>query len=171
MKSINHSLFVLYMCTILFYGCKAYSFSGTSLTKEIKTFSIDNCYSKVAMGPPDLSEILSTTLANMILQRTQLVQRLQEGDIQYDITITKFEFSPVATPANSEIGSVQRLTIDVEVDFRNNYDEKSSLKKKKFSQFADASENADIDAEEPRLIEEVFEKLADDIINASAANW
>jgi hypothetical protein len=159
------------MCTILFFRCKVYSFSGTTLAKEIKTFSIDNCYSKVAMGPPDLSEILSNALANTILQRTQLTQKLHEGDIQYDITITKFEFSPVATPANSEIGSIQRLTIDVEVNFTNNYDAKSSLKGQKFSQFADASENADVTTEESKLIEEVFEKLTEDIINASAANW
>lgn len=171
MKSINYPLLALYLIAAIFLRCKSYSFTGTSLGKEVKTFSIDNCYSKVAMGPPDLSEILSNTLSSMILQRTQLSQRLQEGDIQYDITIIKFEFSPVATPANSEIGSLQRLTIEVELDFSNNYDSKDSFKKKKFSQFADTSENADIVAEESRLIEEVFKKLADDIINDSAANW
>jgi hypothetical protein len=87
--------------------------------------------------------------------------------------ITSFKFDPVATGANSEesIGSIQRLTIDVEVDYVNNFDEEKSFKKKKFSQFADASADADIDAEEARLVEEVFDKLVDDIINATIADW
>lgn len=158
---------------VLFYGCKGYSFSGTNLNKKIKTFSIDSCDEKVAMGPADITDLLSHRIISTLIQRTQLSQKRSEGDIQFHFTIVSFKFSPTATQANNEesIGSIQRLTIEVEADYINNFDEKKSFKKRKFSQFADASASADLDAEEPRLIEEIFEKLADDVINATVADW
>lgn len=175
-KKIGHiALFIgLFSIPILLlYGCKAYSFSGTNLNKKIKTFSIDSCDEKVAMGPADITDLLSHRITSTLIQRTQLSQQRSEGDVQFNFTIVSFKFSPTATQANNEdsIGSIQRLTIEVEVDYVNNYDEKKSFNKRKFSQFADASASADLDSEEPRLIEEIFEKLAYDVINATVADW
>lgn len=171
MKSNKLLWLYLLMNASLVAACRAYSFSGTNLPVEVRTFSIDSCEAKVAKGPPDIAERFLKNFADSVTQRTGLNQRLQEGDVQYNITIVKFEVSPAATKAGGDTGSIQRLTIDVEVDYVNNLDEKSALKKKKFSQFADTSEGADIDAEESRLMEEVFEKLASDIMNETVTSW
>ena len=46
-----------------------------------------------------------------------------------------------------------------------------SLVGKYFNQYADMSGTASIDAEEPRLVQEIFDKLLKDILNASVNNW
>ncbi|MEL7064797.1 MAG: LPS assembly lipoprotein LptE, partial [Bacteroidota bacterium] len=97
------------------------------------------------------------------------------GDIQLEIVITQLKYTPVAPSAGSgndrDSANTTRLIIEVQVNYVNPKDEEASFSKKKFSQFADMQADASTDQEEPRLVEEIFTKLAKDIFNASVASW
>ena len=101
--------------TLLLQGCAIYSFSGTSLSSEVKTFSIQ-CLSEVALGPPDLSEKFIEKLSSELLQRS-LKQVETQGNIQFEAIITQFKYEPVA-PSSSEgkdKANKTRLTIKMKV--------------------------------------------------------
>lgn len=91
-------------------------------------------------------------------------------------TIVGWDLAPVAPTATgtSERGDVagqQRLTIAVRVTFVNTQDETQSFEKN-FSYWADYNpERTDLQTEEPRLIDEIFERIIFDVFNATVANW
>lgn len=155
-------------------GCGIYSFSGSSLSSEVKTFSIQPFQSNVALGPPDLAEKFTERLGKELLQRTQLSQVTTKGDIQFEGVITQFEYKPVAPTASSggnDQANKTRLTITVQVSYINPKDQEFTFSKKRFSQFDDMPASSSTDVEEPRLVEEIFTKLVKDIFNASVASW
>ena len=159
---------------ILLQACVFYSFSGSSLSSEVKTFSIKEFYSDVAKGPPTLAQDFSHQLGEQLLQKAPLNQVDKDGDIQFEGTIKGFSYTPVA-PTTGQGGfdnaAVTRLTITVEVDYINLHDKEFQFTKKRFSQYADMPADASIDAKIPELVEEIFKKLIEDILNASVTNW
>jgi len=158
---------------LLAQGCAIYSFSGLSLTPEVKTFSIQDFQSKVALGPADLAQQLREKLRGELLQKTPLKQVDSNGDIQFEGVITEFKYMPIAPSSNEQGGTASRtkLTITIQVSYSNAYDKEFEFDKKSFEQSADMDAHASVEAEEPRLVEEVLTKLVKDLFNASVANW
>ena len=64
-----------------------------------------------------------------------------------------------------------QLTISVEVTYKNPYNKTFEFTKKKFTQHTDIDANANLDSEEPKMVEEVLKKLTQDIFNESIAAW
>ena len=161
------------------HSCAIYSFSGTSLSAETKTFSIADFQSDVALGPPDLAERFTEAFSKELLQRTALSQVEKKGDIQFEGKIKKFEYAPIAPTAGQGTGkdkaddkaSRTRLTIVIEVTYVNTKDQESAFSKRKFSQYEDMDATSSVDAEEPELVKKIFTKLVKDIFNASVASW
>lgn len=166
-------LHILCVISMLFQGCALYSFSGTALSKEVKTFSVQDFQNQSALGPADLAQQVTEKLCGELLQNTPLKQVDSNGDIQFEGMITDFKYMPIApsSAAQGDVASRTQLTITLEVTYTNNQDQEFAFSKKKFSQSADMDASASIIAEEPSLVEEVLTKLVKDILNASIANW
>ncbi len=163
---------LLILPLLLLQGCGIYSFSGTSLPSKAKTFSL-KLQSDVALGPPDLAEKLQQRLGDELVQRTPLKRVDTKGDLQLEGVIKKFSYMPMA-PTKKDEGdqvSIDRLTIEVQMNYINPYQEDASFNKKIFSQYADASANTSRSDEESKLIEEIFTKLVKDIFNETVASW
>jgi len=161
------------LVALILEGCFMYSFSGSSLSKEAKTFSIQEFQSNVALGPSDLAEQLTQKLRAEIIQKTGLKEVFSNGDIQFEGTITEFKYTPIA-PRSSDTGDVSsrdQLSITVQVNYSNAYDKDFEFNKKSFTQTTDIDTSADRIAEEPGMVEDVLKKLIKDIFNASIANW
>jgi len=164
------SFFSLLLLSLL-QGCGIYSFSGVSLPPEAKTFSL-SLRSDVALGPPDLAKRLQQQLGDGLVQRTPLKQVETQGDLQLSGSIKGFSYASIM-PVQSGQGkdSVERLTIEVQLDYINPYDKDASFSKKTFSQHADMAVNTSRSGEENRLIDDIFTKLVEDIFNETVASW
>ena len=69
-----------------------------------------------------------------------------------------------------EVAAQNRLTVSVKISFMNRkYPEEDF--EKSFSAYADYDSNNSLDAVEATLCEEIVEKLCEDILNATVANW
>jgi hypothetical protein len=168
-----YRLIYLIGTSLLCHSCAFYSFSGTSLSKEVKTFSIQNFQDRTTLGPADLAEQLTEKLSNELLQKTPLKQLDANGDIHFEGSITEFKYSPMSPSISleGEAASRMKLTLTVEVTYINKYDQEFEFSKKSFTQSADMDATANIIAEEPRMVEEALTKLVKDIFNASVASW
>lgn len=162
-----------FILALLCQGCAIYSFSGTSLSSAVKTFSIQDFQSNVALGPADLARQLTEKLSRELLQKTPLKQVATHGDIQFEGVITGFKYTPIALRSNDQGGTAGRiqLTITLQASYSNAHDKTAEFSKKNFVQAADMDATASIAAEEPRLVEEVLTKLVKDVFNASVAKW
>ncbi|MFM2428634.1 MAG: hypothetical protein RL012_518 [Bacteroidota bacterium] len=166
---------ILTLLLLLLQGCGIYSFSGTSLSPEVKTFSLE-FRSDTALGPPDLAAQFQQRLSDDLIQRTPLKQVYAKGGLQLEGVIKQFKYAPmVPTESSEEVkgdhAAIDRLTVEVQIDYINPYDEDASFSKKTFSQYADVAANTSRSNEEPRLIDTIFTKLIEDIFNKTVTSW
>jgi hypothetical protein len=166
MKKRNLLLFFLF--SILFCSCGVYSLTGASVEgKNINFHTLENRARNVM---PSLSATLSTKIRNRILSQTGL-SPVNTDDADYDISgyISSYDVS-VSGVQNTQTATLNRLTISVQIEFKNRKNPKSSYSQS-FSRFSDFSASQALQSVENKLIEEIGTQLADDIFNKAFVNW
>jgi hypothetical protein len=174
MKSYRVFLF-LFTATAFFTACKVnYSFTGASISPEVKTISIRNFQNFAPLANARLSQQLTEAVKDAFLNQTSLKLVNRDGDLQIEGNITAYQTMPVAIQGagSNAINSAasNRLTITISVKFSNLKDEKQNYETQ-FSRFADFPSSSTLAAEEERLIREINTQLVQDIFNKSLTNW
>lgn len=125
---------------------------------------------KARNAVPTLSPTLTNKIRNRILSQTGL-SPVNTDKADYDIsgTITAYEVT-VSGVQNTQTASQNRLTITLQIDFKNRLNEKANFSQS-FTRFADFSANKTLQSIEGTLIEEIGNQLADDIFNKAFVNW
>ncbi len=151
-------------------GCKvSYSFTGASIPPEAKTFSVQLFQNLASIVNPTLAGYITEELKSRFLSQTRLSPVVDFGDFAFSGQITQYDVTPMAVQGN-EIAAQNRLTIAVRIKFVNAIDPKQSFEKT-FSQYAVFGSNQNFVQVEQALVQEIVEKLIDDIFNAAASNW
>ena len=146
-----------------------YSFTGTSIAPEIKTFSVEYIPNKSQLVNPNLSDALTEGLKDKFLSQTKLELVSESGDLEFSGMITDYRVKPMAITAG-EVASSNRLSVVVKVKFVNNMDHEQDFNKN-FEAYSDFSSNSLLSDVEDELMELIVEDLTEDIFNKSAANW
>ncbi|WP_299227284.1 LptE family protein [uncultured Psychroserpens sp.] len=160
----------LFCLPILFYGCGPYSFTGTSIKDNIETFQVNYFQNSANLIEPGFDRDFTLALQDLILNQTNLNLTNSNGDLVYEGEITDYRISPTTAQANSTAAQ-NRLTVSVNVRFydKNEPDEEFE---QRFSFFYDYSGNALLQgAQKDTAHEEIFERLTQDIFNATLAKW
>jgi hypothetical protein len=159
----------LLLCGML-AGCGVYSFSGA--TVEGKTIRFAVLENKARNVVPTLSPTLTEKIRSRILSQTGLTPvtgATAETDYEMSGAITTYEVT-VSSVQNTQQASQNRLTIAVQVDFRNKLNPKANFNQS-FSRFSDFPASQSLQAVETRLIDDIGTQLADDIFNKAFVNW
>jgi hypothetical protein len=173
MKFFKYILIGLIIITFL--GCGAYSFTGISLPSETKTFQVNYFQNNAGSNPgstvePGLERDFKIVLEELILNQTSLDLVKSNGDLVYEGEITEFRISPM-TSTSSNTAAQNRLTIGVMVRFFNRLDEESDFEQR-FSFYYDYPGSSQlVGSQKDTAIAEIFERLTQDIVNKSLANW
>jgi hypothetical protein len=169
----SRSFLILLVIGLLFApisSCRVkYSFTGASISPDVKTVSIDYFQSLANLAPPSLSSKFTEALKDRFMTQTSLNVVRENGDLQFSGQITGYSISPIAIQGN-EVAAKNRLTISVRVKFENTKDKTFNFDKT-FSQFDDYNGDQNFSAVEASLIETIIPKLLDEIFNNSVANW
>lgn len=155
-------------------SCGKYSFTGG--TTQAKTISITEFYNNADLGPANMGQTFTNDLKNYLIQNSNLTVVAEEGELQMDGEITDFRLSPIAPistgdPNELNNASSTRLTITVRVTYVNTLDETMSFKDKSFSFYRDFTNDQNFADIEESFTRQIFERLVNDIFNASVANW
>lgn len=154
----------------LILGCGAYSFTGISLSSDTKSFQVNYFQNTAALIEPGIERDFTLALQDLILNQTNLDLVKSNGDIVYEGEIVEYRISPT-TATSGNTAAQNRLTISVNVIFTNSNDEDADLEKR-FSFFYDYAGSAQlVGSQKTTAIEEIFERITQDVINASLANW
>lgn len=160
----------LLLSILLISGCRIqYSFSGTSIQPDVKTFTVEYFDNKAPKINPSLSNTLSESLIDKYRKLTSLEFVEEGGDLYVSGIITGYDTKPVAVTAN-EVAAQNRLTITIKIQFSNKLHPKEDFEKS-FSAFADYDSMQSLDAVESQLCDDIIEILVEDIFNATVANW
>ncbi len=151
-----------------------YSLSGTSTTA--KTISITEFYNNTDLGQANMGQTLTNQLKNYFIQNSNLAVVQEEGELMLEGEITDFRITPIAptatsNPNDTNLASSTRLTITVKATYVNTLDDAMSFKDKTFSFYKDFPNDQNLTDVEEQYTRQIFERIVNDIFNASVANW
>lgn len=168
MKRFFRTILPLFSALLL-SSCGIYSFSGTSIQPDVKTVTIDLFEYTALKVNPTLSNELTEALKDKFRKMTRLEQVDSDGDLEIEGSVTGYDVRSMAVTAN-ETAAQSRLTVSVKIIFTNRKYPDEDFEKS-FSAYSDYDSMQSLDAVESSLCEEIVEKLCEDILNATVANW
>lgn len=157
----------------LFTGCYSFKDIG-SIPPEVKTFRVNYIENRARYVNPQLSPQLTDKLRQKITGQTRLTG-VQSDDAHYDISgqVTGYNVTTSgvsSSTTNQQQASIQRLTVTVHLNFKNNLDPSKNFE-------ADVSRNFDFGADlsltqaEAQLNETIIKNMVDEIFNRIFSNW
>jgi len=166
---IYRSLLILIILVLSTFSCGIYSFSGASISSEVKSISVKQFINSSSLAPTVLANSLTDQLKNKFLLETNLIPTNSDGDLVFSGQITNYSINPIAIQTD-ETASKNRLSITIKVKFINIRDKESNYNKT-FSRYVDYESSEDFTNIEEYLNEEVVSQLVDDIFNEALTNW
>ena len=160
--------------SLLIISCGIYSFTGSSIPIGVETFQVDYFENTAGGRPgstiePGLDRDFTIALQDLIVNQTSLNLVNQGGDIIYSGEIVDFSVTPMA--ATAEIKAAQnRLTMAVMVNYENVLNEEDNIKES-FSFYYDFPGNLQVYDIKDAALEEIFERIIQDIFNETLAKW
>jgi hypothetical protein len=150
-----------------------YSFTGSATTA--KTISVAEFYNNADLGPANMGQVFTNELKNYFIQNSNL-KVVSEGELQLEGEIMDFRLTPIAPTATNDpeeitSASATRLTITVKATYINTLNEEMSFKDKSFSFYRDFPNEINISDIQEQYVRQIFERIINDIFNASVANW
>lgn len=155
--------------TFLLNSCKYYNFTGTGKI-DAKTFQVNYFQNNAELIEPGIERDFTLALQDLIQNQTNLNLTNSGGDLIYEGEITGFRISPMTATADQRTAQ-NRLTFTVNVRFINNKKEEDNFEKS-FSFFYDYPADRQLVGETLNLAKlEIFDRITQDIFNASLAKW
>ena len=164
-------LFIL-LCSLSIQGCGIYSFSGISTTAESFQVNFFQNYASQSPGStfePGLDRDFTNALQDQITGLSSLVLSNDNADLTYEGEITEYRVSPMTATAN-QTAAQNRLTMTVNVRFYNKLKEDDDFEQR-FSFFYDFDANQLLESVKSEAHDVLFERITQDIFNASLAKW
>lgn len=166
MKFLTYILLII--VTLVLTSCGIYSFTGAKI--DAKTIQIDYFPNNANLVEPTLSQEFTVALQDLFLQQSNLTLVKNEGELQFEGEIIDYRVLPTAA-TSEQTAALNRLTIKVKVRFYNNLKEEDNFEKT-FSHFYDFEANEQlVGSTLDDAFSEIFERITQDIFNASVANW
>ena len=159
----------LIVSSISLISCKIYSFTGTTLSNELKTITIQNFVMNTAGGPANLTLSFTEKLKEYYQRNTSLKLKPNDADLLLEGSIIGYELTPVSA-TSSDKAALNRLTIRIEVRFVNTQDEEQNFEKE-FSFYQDFPQEQNLSQVEGTLVPKILEQLVLNIFNDTAAQW
>ncbi len=162
--------FLAFFMAVTFTACKvSYSFTGASISPEVKTVSIDFFSINATLAPPSSGQLFTEALKDIFISQTNLVLVKSDGDLQFEGYISNYTNNPVAIQGNEQ-AALTRVTMTVKVKFTNSNDETQNFESN-FSRFEDLASTEDLGSKEEEILNTINEQLTQDIFNKAVTNW
>ena len=166
--------YVLYFSLLTFSfsltGCGIYSFTGASIPPGTETYQVNRFENTALLVEPGLERDFKLALEDLIQNQTNLNLVPSNGDLVYEGEITEYRISPT-TATSQNTAAQNRLTISVKLRFFNRKNEEDDLDQS-FTFFYDYPGSAQlVGSQKTTAHEEIFERITQDIFNATLAKW
>lgn len=163
-------LFSVLSVFFLISGCGFYSFTGASIPAGTETFQVNYFQNNALLIEPGLDRDFTNALTDLLLNQTNLELVKSGGDLIYEGEIVEYRISPTTATADNTAAQ-NRLTMTVNVRFYDTNNEDDDMEQR-FTFFYDYAGNQQlIGSDKDTAHEELFERLTQDIFNATLAKW
>ena len=165
---------LLLLIVVLFADCKFYSFTGASIPENAETVQVNLFVNNAANSigstfESGLDRDFTLSLQDLILGLTSLDLTNTNGDLIYEGEITEYRVAPMTATAN-QTAAQNRLSMTVNVRFYNTTKEDVDFERR-FNFFYDFPASQLLESVKSDAHAALFERLTQDIFNASLADW
>ena len=165
MKTLFYSLILGLILT----GCGIYSFTGGD-TGSAESFQVNFFQNNAPIVEPGIDRTFTQNLQDLIQNQTNLELTTSNADLIYEGEIVEYAIAPMTATAN-QTAAQNRLTITINVRFTNNTKEEDDFERR-FSFYYDYPATQQlVGGNLDTAIDFIYERLTQDVFNASLAKW
>ena len=167
---MRYSIIVLSLTlSLLLNSCGVYNFTGAKPV-DAKTFQVNYFQNNAELIEPGIERTFTLELQDIIQSQTNLNLVNQGGELIYEGEIVEYRIAPMSATADQRAAQ-NRLTITIMVRFTNRNKEDDNFEKR-FSFYYDFDANAQlVGSQLTSALDEIFERITQDIFNESLAKW
>lgn len=155
-----------------------YSFTGSSLSPDLKSINIKTFPNNSALNTPNLSQDFTFAVQQKFLRTTGLKGSSEQADLLIEGEISDYSIEPTSiTSPNQTIGNnlplqaaQNKLTVRVKVRFENKLDPKTNFEET-FEDNVVFDSNTDTNTIETVYVKAVSERIINKMFNRIVANW
>ncbi len=165
----NKLRFFIIFAIFLIYGCR-YSFTGASVPPHLKTIAIPVFDDQSGYGRATLREELTNKIIERFIRDNTLkIADKSSANSLLEGVIVNIQDSPVVVGAGERVVK-SRITITVKVSF---YDMVKRVKvwERTFSNWGEYELEGNVQLNLQNGIQQAIDKLSEDILLATVANW
>ena len=161
---------VLIGASVFLNSCRInYSFTGVSLSQQIKTYSVYYFPNRAKLVNPTLSQLLTEELKDKLRRKSPLKEVAENGDLVFEGFIEDYEVKSMSIQ-KGDAPAQNRLTIKVMVKYTNSVDTGDSFEKS-FSGYKDYNSDTNFNDVERDIVPVIIDEILEDLFNATIANW
>lgn len=167
----NQALSCLILMCFLLVGCSiSYKFNGASIDyTKVKSITISDFPNQAPLVYAPLAQRFSEALRDKYTRQTRLELVSANGDLSLEGEITGYDLTPMAVKEDAYASQTKlTMTINVRYGNRTNPDEDFE---QSFSAFREFDSSQMLQTVQDDLCAELMDELADQIYNATVANW
>ena len=173
MNSIKNQ-FISLILLVFTFGCGIYSFTGASIPAGARSFQVNYFENQAGSRPgstvePGVDRDFTLELQDLILNQTNLNLVSSNGDLVYEGEIVEYSVTPMTSTANLTAAQ-NRLTVTVNLRYTNINNEEDDFENR-FSFFYDFPAEQQLYDIKGAAHDEIFERLTQNIFNATLAKW
>ena len=172
--TLNYKTIILLILSIFTHSCGNYSFTGASIPEGTESFQVNFFENEAgnSMGSifePGLDRDFTIALQNILQNQTNLQLLSSDADLIYEGEIKEYRVSPMTSTSNLQ-ASQNRLSVGINVRFINIKKEEDNFERK-FSFYFDYPAETQLLNVKSEAHDIIFERITQDIFNASLAKW
>ena len=172
--TLNYKFIYLLLFVFIIKSCGNYSFTGASIPEGTESFQVNFFENEAgnSMGSifePGLDSDFTIALQDILQNQTNLQLVSSDGDLIYEGEITEYRVSPMTATSNLQ-ASQNRLTVGINVRFTNLKKEDDNFERR-FTFYYDYPAEVQLLNVKSEAHDIIFERITQDIFNASLAKW
>ena len=171
---LNYKFIYLLLFVFIIKSCGHYSFTGASIPEGTESFQVNFFENEAgnSMGSifePGLDRDFTIALQDILQNQTNLQLVSSDGDLIYEGEITEYRVSPMTATSNLQ-ASQNRLSVGINVRFTNLKKEDDNFERR-FTFYYDYPAEVQLLNVKSEAHDIIFERITQDIFNASLAKW
>lgn len=172
--TLNYKFIYLLLFVFIIKSCGNYSFTGASIPEGTESFQVNFFENEAgnSMGSifePGLDRDFTIALQDILQNQTNLQLVSSDGDLIYEGEITEYRVSPMTATSNLQ-ASQNRLSVGINVRFTNLKKEDDNFERR-FTFYYDYPAEVQLLNIKSEAHDIIFERITQDIFNASLAKW
>ncbi len=165
-----HKVVYCFCCVALVACSVQYKFNGASINyDQTKTIQIEDFPLRTALVWAPMRSIFNNQLQDVYANQTRLSQVKRKGDLQLSGEIVGYEQFNKSISSEGYASQVQ-LRMTVNVRFVNNKNHSQDFERR-FSATSEYNSSLSLNSVQEELVTQMVKDLADQIFNATVANW